>query len=120
MKSKKSLIITYSFIWLIITIIGFIVQFVIDTHLPWYLLVFVAMNFGGFVLMAFDKSVAGMKNPARVPELFFHIIALLGSAIGIVVGMYTFRHKTRKPAFYRWPLLILLIQIGGILFFTLF
>lgn len=60
--------------------------------------IIVVMNVLGFTLMGFDKLKA--KNKAwRVPEINFFIIALFGGALGVFLGMQTFRHKTRHFSF---------------------
>lgn len=48
--------------------------------------------------MYLDKQKA-KKNKWRIPEKALFIIALLLGAIGIYLGMYKFRHKTRHLIF---------------------
>ncbi len=48
--------------------------------------------------MYLDKQKA-KKNKWRIPEKALFIIALLLGGIGIYLGMYKFRHKTRHLIF---------------------
>ena len=50
-----------------------------------------------FALFGWDKLMA--KARRRVPEAALLGCALLGGAIGGLLGMEVFRHKTRKPLF---------------------
>lgn len=56
------------------------------------------MTVTGVVLMGFDKRIAG-TGVLRVPELILWVVAALGGALGIFLGMRIFRHKTRKAQF---------------------
>lgn len=68
------------------------------------------INAAAFLLMLADKHRA-RKKLWRVPENIFLLFALLGGSVGILAGMYTFRHKTRKPKFYIGVPVILAAQI---------
>ncbi|KJF25565.1 membrane protein [Clostridium aceticum] len=57
------------------------------------------INIVGMILMGVDKAKA-KKNQWRIQELTFMIMALLGGAIGILIGMVTFHHKQSKKKFY--------------------
>jgi uncharacterized membrane protein YsdA (DUF1294 family) len=48
--------------------------------------------------MGFDKMSAKV-NSERVPEMWFLLISLAGGFLGVVLGMFVFRHKTRKASF---------------------
>ncbi len=55
-------------------------------------------------MMLIDKRTAQKiektgKNLMRTPEKTLFITALLGGAIGVYAGMYTFRHKTLHATF---------------------
>lgn len=62
-----------------------------------------------FVLMGVDKRKA-KKGARRIPEKTFFLIALLGGALGAILGMYTFRHKTLHRKFTWGMPAILLLQ----------
>ena len=83
----------------------------------------------GFFLMYHDKKIA-QKNGIikeenkdkdekqlnkllyrRTPERTLIITALVGGSLGILGGMYKFRHKTQKPLFKYGVPLIIIIQI---------
>ena len=72
-----------------------------------YLLV---INVVAFLAMGLDKWKA--KNDAwRIPESTLMSLVLLGGGIGGIAGMYTFRHKTKKPKFYIGFPAILIFEI---------
>ena len=57
-----------------------------------------AVNLVLFCLMASDKSRA-QKNQWRTPEATLIGLAFLGGALGGLLGMNVFRHKTQKIKF---------------------
>lgn len=59
---------------------------------------YIAINLIAFIIYGIDKRRA-IKNRYRVPEKTLLALAFLGGALGAVLGMYTFRHKTRKLKF---------------------
>lgn len=61
-------------------------------------------------MMGMDKQKA-IKHAFRIPESTLFIIAIIGGSIGSIVGMYTFRHKTRHSSFVYGMPAILIIQI---------
>ncbi len=69
------------------------------------------VNIIGFGLMGIDKSRA-KKRKMRVPEATLFVVALIGGSIGSIIGMLTFRHKTRKWYFSYGMPVILVIQIA--------
>lgn len=76
------------------------------------------INISGFIIMGYDKKNA-IKEKRRVPEKRLFLIAFLGGAIGIYVGMEEFRHKTKHPKFiYGIPVVILLNLFLGYLLIT--
>ena len=66
------------------------------SDLVWSYLVLI--NAGSLVLMGFDKLSAKV-NSERVPEIWFFLISLAGGFAGVILGMFAFRHKTRKTRF---------------------
>lgn len=75
------------------------------------ILYFSALNIIGFILMGLDKYKA-RKKLWRIPEATLFIIALIGGSIGMILGMYGFRHKTRHWYFAYGLPAILLLQLG--------
>lgn len=65
------------------------------------------INGMGFAFMGIDKWKA-KKRAWRIPESTLFLVALLGGALGSVIGMYTFRHKTRHASFV-WGMPIILV-----------
>ncbi|MBR1848653.1 MAG: DUF1294 domain-containing protein [Lachnospiraceae bacterium] len=61
----------------------------------------------GFAFMGIDKWKA-KKRAWRIPESTLFLVALLGGALGSIIGMYTFRHKTRHASFV-WGMPIILV-----------
>lgn len=62
------------------------------------LLYLLIVNAAGFLLMLVDKLKA-KKNRWRIPERTLMGAAFLGGSIGCLLGMYTFRHKTKHLKF---------------------
>jgi uncharacterized membrane protein YsdA (DUF1294 family) len=56
------------------------------------------INALGFLLMLIDKQKA-RKKKWRIPEATLIGVAALGGSIGSLMGMYTFRHKTKHKKF---------------------
>ena len=72
-----------------------------------YLLV---VNVITFLMMGFDKHEA-KKGNWRVSEKTLFTLVVLGGSIGGILGMFTFRHKTKKWYFrFGFPI-ILILQI---------
>ena len=78
----------------------------------------VLINAAACLLMLIDKYKA-KKNLWRIPEATLMTSALLGGSVGALVGMYTVRHKVRKPKFYIGIPLILICQLGLALYLIL-
>ena len=72
-----------------------------------YLLI---VNAVGFVLMLTDK-IKAKKNLWRIPEATLFLVAAIGGSIGSLLGMYTFRHKTKHVKFILGMPLILAAQV---------
>ena len=72
-----------------------------------YLLI---INAVGFILMLVDK-VKAKKNLWRIPEATLFLVAAIGGSVGSILGMYTFRHKTKHIKFIVGMPLILAAQI---------
>ena len=72
-----------------------------------YLLI---INVLGFLAMGFDKWKA-KRGRWRIPEDSLFMFTILGGGIGTIVGIYTFRHKTKKIKFTVGMPLILILEI---------
>ena len=75
----------------------------------------VLINAVALALMHADKQKA-RRGAWRIPEATLMGIALLGGSIGAIAGMYLFRHKTKHPKFFIGLPLILIVQVGLVLF----
>lgn len=71
-----------------------------------YLLV---INLEGFALMGIDKSRA-RRGRRRIAEATLFIVAALGGSLGVLCGMYAFRHKTLHTSFTVGIPLLLFLQ----------
>nr|WP_302673653.1 DUF1294 domain-containing protein [uncultured Clostridium sp.] len=80
-----------------------------------FLIYFVTINFFSFILMYVDKKRA-IQRKWRISENTLILISILGGSIGALIGMYTFRHKTKHLKFKLGIPLILLLQFLLIFF----
>lgn len=62
------------------------------------LLYFIGVNMIAFIIMRIDKQKA-RKQQWRIPERTIWSLAVLGGALGVLIGMKTFRHKTKHSSF---------------------
>ena len=81
-------------------------------------LYYLLVNLLGFYAMYTDKLRA-KKRAFRIPEATMFAIAIIGGTIGCILGMYTFRHKTRHWHFVYGMPIILVLQILSILLLQL-
>lgn len=72
-----------------------------------YLLI---INVIAFLAMWIDKRKAE-KGKWRISETTLLLLGVLGGSIGGMIGMYTFRHKTKKKRFTIGMPAILIIEI---------
>lgn len=79
----------------------------------------IAINVIGFLAMWLDKRKA-QKGKWRIQEKTLFMITLFGGGIGTISGMYTFRHKTQKPAFTIGLPAILILEIATVIYFQVF
>ena len=84
------------------------------TLLAGYLLL---VNLAGFLLMGLDKRRA-RRGAWRISEKALFLPAVLGGSLGSIVGMRTFRHKTKHWYFKYGMPAILVAQV--LLFVLLF
>ena len=81
------------------------------THI--FLLYLGIMNLIGFCSMGVDKKKA-IRDAWRIPEARLFLYALLGGSLGSLLGMYTFRHKTRHWYFVWGMPAILFLQAAAL------
>lgn len=71
----------------------------------------IAVNVLAFSLMGIDKYKA-KHHRWRIPEKTLFLSAIIGGSAGAILGMYTFRHKTKHWYFVVGMPLILVIQLA--------
>ena len=76
----------------------------------------VIMNIMGFLAMGLDKAKAKAKA-WRIPEKTLLGIAIMGGGLGVLLGMETFRHKTKHWYFKYGVPVILMMEIAAVLYF---
>ena len=64
----------------------------------YFLIYIIVINLIGFLMMLIDKNKA-KKGSYRISEKAIFVTALLLGGIGVYVGMYKFRHKTKHLSF---------------------
>ena len=69
-----------------------------------------AVNALSLIIMHYDKYLA-KNNKWRIPEKTLLGIAVIGGSLGCILGMYSARHKTRKPKFTIGLPMIFILQI---------
>ena len=70
----------------------------------------IIINIISFLLYGIDKYKAKHEK-WRIPEYILLLSGLIGGSIGSILGMVTFRHKTKKIKFKVLNILFLIIQI---------
>lgn len=81
--------------------------------MDYFYLLLILLNVFSFFLYGADKRRA-RKNRWRISEKALLLSALGLGALGALLGMYIFRHKTRKPLFKIGVPCILILQ-GAVL-----
>ena len=66
------------------------------------------INMVAFAYIGFDKARAGSTLP-RIPEVLLIVLSLAGGSIGVLLGVYIFRHKTQKRSFIMvlWSIIVI-------------
>ena len=67
----------------------------------------------------YTDKLRAKKRAFRVPEATLFAIAIIGGSIGCILGMYTFRHKTKHWHFVYGMPIILILQIVSIVLLQL-
>ena len=80
---------------------------------------YIIINIIGFSVMGIDKKRA-IRGAWRISEASLFLTALAGGALGCTLGMYHFRHKTRRWRFRLGLPGIFVLQAGFMIYiFTL-
>jgi uncharacterized membrane protein YsdA (DUF1294 family) len=75
----------------------------------------VLINIIAFITIYIDKRKA-IKHKWRIKESTLFLLSIIGGSLGTLLGMYTFRHKTKHTKFTVGIPLILILQILIFLF----
>lgn len=78
-------------------------------------LLIMPLSFITFVILGYDKLQA-KNNGWRIPEKVLLLMGVFGGAIGGLLGMKVFHHKTRKNYFWIIYGLAAAVHIGLIVF----
>jgi len=96
--------------WLVLTfVVGTVYMTIGGSDVPFYLSV--ALNGSAFLMIGMDKWNA-VHRRWRVPEKMLYIMAMCFGSLGILAGMYVFRHKVSKLSFQFVLAAILFVQVG--------
>ena len=78
--------------------------------------VIIAMNLVTFILYAWDKFASSRKG-WRVPESTLLLLSFLLGSFGAFLGMYLFRHKTKKLKFTILVPIMMALQVAFIIMY---
>ncbi|WP_199873005.1 DUF1294 domain-containing protein [Inediibacterium massiliense] len=81
----------------------------------YFIIYLILINIYSFLLTFIDKYKS-KKDGWRIRERTFFIVSFFGGAVGVMIGMSIFRHKTQHKSFYIGIPFIYLLHIVGILF----
>lgn len=60
---------------------------------------FAALNIFALGLMGWDKQRSRVSGAERISEGLLFFLAIIGGSLGVFLGMFLFRHKTRTTYF---------------------
>jgi uncharacterized membrane protein YsdA (DUF1294 family) len=81
------------------------------------ILILAGINMFAFIGVGIDKKRSRLKEP-RLSEVWLLLWAVVGGALGVLLGMLFFHHKTRKVYWFFGISLLLIQQV--VLFYWLF
>lgn len=73
------------------------------------------INVTGFFMMGADKRRA-KKRQWRISERALFLVSLSGGSIGVWIGMYVFRHKT-KHRYFVWGIPFIIVMQAALAVF---
>lgn len=86
--------------------------------MKYFAIYLIIINAVAFLLMLTDKQKA-KKRQWRIPEKVLFGSAIIGGSIGAILGMYTFRHKTKHTSFVVGMPVILILQVAAFIAYYL-
>lgn len=99
----------------ILNVIGAFFNFIFASRTSTLIFGFIFMNLIGFLLMYLDKKYA-KEDKRRIKESTLFLTAILFGSLGVLAGMYKFRHKTLHKSFTIGIPLIIAAQIIFIIY----
>ena len=75
----------------------------------------IIVNVLTFIIYGVDKFLA-VKHYYRISEKLLYLFSILGGALGALLGMFFFRHKTLKLKFYLVNIIFLVVWVMVIAF----
>lgn len=81
------------------------------------ILFLIGVNAMAFILMGIDKQKA-IRHKYRIPERTFWGLAILGGAVGALLGMKRYRHKTKHRLFILGMPTLIVIHITLLVYLT--
>lgn len=87
------------------------------TWMHWVSQWLLAVNIVTFAYYGADKALAARTWFFRIPETVLHMLTAIGGSPAALLAMWTFRHKTIKPAFriVFWAIVIIQLALVGYL-----
>lgn len=83
----------------------------------WIILIWLGIiNSVAIVLCFLDKHASFRPLARRIPEMRLYISAALGGTPGLLLGMYAFRHKTKKVSFQAVIIIIAALQTAALVY----
>lgn len=80
-----------------------------NLNFKYFFIYILIINLIGFLFMYIDKKRA-INHQFRISENTLLLLSILGGSIGSFIGMYKFRHKTKKKKFKVGIPLIFIIE----------
>lgn len=80
-----------------------------NLNFKYFFIYILIINLIGFLFMYIDKKRA-INHQFRISETTLLLLSILGGSIGSFIGMYKFRHKTKKKKFTVGIPLIFIIE----------
>lgn len=84
------------------------------------ILFFLAINLLAFLIILLDKEKSGKSGAERISEGMLFFLATVFGSVGVLVGMFVFRHKTRKWYFLIGIPMLVLENLASIYLLYLF
>ena len=84
----------------------------------YFIIYILIINLLAFLIMGIDKKLA-IEKKQRISEQTLFTFALLLGSIGIISGMFKFRHKTKKLKFQVLVPVCIILNILSIWYITM-